>query len=248
MHSLAPSDIQLMTKAPLAVLLLVIASFGCKLPAQPDPHDPGNADKTDVRQLQANVTNMYNTLQRRVIRGEISSSESEERLRRYAGEIVRHIDWTKLPIDEIWEYGDIVRTAQRWDLAEKVYAAAVENAKGEDRRINDTLRYALALAHNGKSQEAIKMAKQTFESSNAEKAPILPAVYLEIAPAGAGKGHDAEFAQLVREAVEQHKLCVVDEQSESGAAFLRAKKYHIRKALALADRLEKSGEIGAVGV
>jgi hypothetical protein len=72
------------------------------------------------------------------------------------------------------------------------------------------------------------------------RAPILTAVYLEIAPVLIGKGLDGELAKLIEDSADLHKTVLVDETSDPGRAFLLARPYHIRKGYELAARLYAS--------
>jgi len=72
--------------------------------------------------------------------------------------------------------------------------------------------------------------------------PILPAVLLAIVPAGEGKGHDAELADLLEQAAAQHEQVVVDANTIPGRIFLLARPKHIRNAfLKAAELYEKAG-------
>lgn len=73
-----------------------------------------------------------------------------------------------------------------------------------------------------------------------DKAPILPAVLLEIVPAGRGKGSDKALADLLVAAMDQHFQTRVDPATEPGKAFLVARKYHIRNSIELASRLYRT--------
>lgn len=140
------------------------------------------------------------------------------------------MDVDKIPASQAWEYGDVFKTAGRWDLAKKAYEIAIQNPRNEDRRVNDRLRLALAEAHLGNVERAIELARSVFDTDDRGTAPILPAVLLEIVPAAEGKGHDAELADLLVDAIAQHDRTIVDPHSDAGKAFFRAKPIHVRDA------------------
>ncbi|MES1227086.1 MAG: hypothetical protein ABUL72_00355, partial [Armatimonadota bacterium] len=134
------------------------------------------------------------------------------------------------PKGEAWEYADIVRQADRWQDAYDLLKMAVEFAKNEDRRVNDSLQMARCAAHLGKVDEAIKLARSTFSTPAPGKAPILFAVLYEITPEALGKGKDLAVAKLIEDAIEQHEAATVTTDSQAGRDFLAARAHHIRKA------------------
>ncbi|MFX4369950.1 hypothetical protein ABTA37_19670, partial [Acinetobacter baumannii] len=70
----------------------------------------------------------------------------------------------------------------------------------------DRLRLARAQANLGEIDAAVATVRSTFSIAvDFERPPILPAVSLEIAPEGAGKGHDEELGDLVLAAIDQCK-------------------------------------------
>jgi hypothetical protein len=89
----------------------------------------------------------------------------------------------------------------------------------------------------GDVKAAISTARSTFDAKANDKAPILMAVYLEIAPAGEGKGEDLELGQLIDDAIEQGKQTTVDVNTEAGKNFAFALKFHIRAAYIKAAEL-----------
>ncbi|MBL8048589.1 MAG: hypothetical protein JNJ45_07905 [Chthonomonas sp.] len=226
-----------MIKTRAAFLVLAgMALLGCDRTLL-DPNDPRNASKVSAEQLQIGIRNAYERTRDWVETKKISAEEGDRRFQAYVDLVVQNLDTTKLVEEDMWRYGDIYRTAKRWDLAELTLEIASRDAETEDRRVNDTLRYAEALAHNKKVTEAVRVARKVFNTDHINKAPILLAVYLEIVPAGRGKGHDLELAKLIRDAVEQHKQTMVDPTTEPGRMFLMARPSHIRNALRLANEL-----------
>jgi len=204
---------------------------GCQAPTIPNPNDPDDVGLVTPDVLRTNLNVLYQFLADRVARGEITQKKADQYMAEEAHKMVSHIDLKRIPKGLMWEYADIYRTARDWKKAREAYLIAVKNAKNEDRRINDTLRLAQCTAAVGDVGEAIRLAKSVMNAKPVDSAPILPGVYLEIVPMAEGKGHDAELADLIIEAVKKHKETVVDKEKESGLAFLMARSYHIRKAL-----------------
>ncbi|MCE9558121.1 MAG: tetratricopeptide repeat protein [Armatimonadetes bacterium] len=203
-----------------------------------NPNDPVNASKVDIAQLKISLRNAYETLSARVAKKQITEEESKRRLKAFANDIVDHLDMNKLPSDSLSEYGEIFRTAGRWELSAAAFYETIKAAREPESTVYATLRYAEALAHLGKVDEAIKFSRQTFTAPASAKQGILLAVLYEIVPACQGKGKDMELAGLLRDAVLQHDIATVDEKSVEGRAFLMGKRHHMVNALKLSDQLE----------
>lgn len=180
--------------------------------------------------LRRNLDYANKVLEHRAEVGEIAPEERKELLKRYAADLIEQIKVDRIPDAEAWEYGDIFKTAEVWDKAKIAYEKAIRSPRNEDRRVNDTLRLALCEAHLGNVARAIELARSVFDVTETGKAPILPAVLLEIVPAGENKGQDEDLANLLWDAIKQHQMTVVDPKTEGGRAFVRAKPIHIRDA------------------
>jgi tetratricopeptide (TPR) repeat protein len=222
------------------LLLILVFVAGCQVSPPPDPNDPRDVGMVDAQVLQRNLSSASNNLNIRQQRGELSADEARELMRQYADQLVAHIDIEKVPPHEAWRYAEVFRTARQWDEARQLLEVAIEQARTEDRRVNDTLRLAEANVHLGNVQRAIELARTTFTAPAEDKAPILPAVLFEIGPPAEGKGHDVELAQLVTEAAEQHRQVVVDPESEAGQMFLMARPHHVRNAYRKAAELYRA--------
>lgn len=219
------------TRGMWGVLAVGLVLGGCQTGTLPDPNDAGamgGVMKAAV--LRRNLAYANQVLEHRAEVGEISSKKRTELLKRYAAEMVENIHVDKIPDDQAWEYGDIFKTAELWDKAKVAYEKAIIKPKTEDRRINDTLRLALAEAHLGNVPRAIELARSVMDANDEQTAPILPAVLLEIVPAAEGKGSDSELATLLEDAIEAHQRTVVNPGTEAGKMFFMAKPTHIRDA------------------
>lgn len=224
---------KLSTSSALLALVLVA---GCNRVAV-DPNDPKNSAQVSAEQLQLGMKNAYDRTRTMISTKQLTEEKADEIFKTYVQDMVKNLDVSKLVEEDMWRYGEIFRTAERWDLAVRALEIASRTAKNEDRRVNDTLRYAQALAHNKQVTEAIAAARSTFTTNSENKAPILMAVYLEIVPAGRGQGQDLELAKLIRDAVKQHEAAKVDPESVPGRMFLIARPKHIRDATRLANDL-----------
>lgn len=206
----------------------------------PDPNDPKEVGLMDASIIQRNLKWASDFVNERRSRKEISDREGKDMLAAYAEELTSSIDVNKVPVQEAYKYGDLLRTAREWEKSEILLTQAVEHAneKGsEERRIVDALRLADVKAHLGKVKEAMTLVKSTFDAKPTDKAPILLATYLEVIPAARGKGHDVELGLLLEDAIVQHAETTVDIGTESGAAFIVARGYHMNKAWELARSL-----------
>jgi hypothetical protein len=214
----------------LSLALAALLAAGCQEPTLPDPNDPEDMGEASPNVLKQDLLDDYLFFQERVKRGEITPDRAQQLLQQDADQMISHIDLKRIPVADAWQFGDVFRTGDRWDLARAAYEVAAKHAKTEDRRVNDTLRLALSMAHLGQIREAIAMAGTIMDASPKDSAPILPAVLLEIVPAAEGRGADLELARLLDEAIRKHLTTVVDPNSDAGKAFLLARDYHVSHA------------------
>lgn len=215
--------------SPAGWVALVVAA-GCQTPTIPNLNDPEDVEHAPPAVLKQDLDGAYAIFAQRVRQGEITEAQARQMLTDKANAMIARIDIPKIPVSEAWRYGDIFRTAERWDLAKEAYSAGAKHAKSEDRRVNDTLRLAESMAHLGDIKGAIRIARTVLNASPRESAPILPSILLELTPAAEGKGHDIELAKLLEDAVRKHDATVVDPETEAGNAFLMAKLHHISNA------------------
>ena len=209
---------------------------GCQSGQLPDPNDPDEiAAHPDI--IRRNLQDYREKLQDRAMKGQIKPSEVNKMVADRAKQILENVDESDITMEDAWQYADAYRQADDWETAMRILDLARKNAKDEDRRVNDSLQYARCAAHLGKVTEAVDTAREAFTAPAKEKAPILPAVLLEIVPEGRGKDHDAELAALLEEAIDQHTKVEVDPSTDAGKAFLQAKPFHIQNAWSLAIRL-----------
>lgn len=172
-------------------------------------------------------------LMERVSKGELTDQEFKQLIEKRANELLGSLPMDQIEPARAWEYGEVFRTAKRWDLAKQVLQIAVKHAvevKNEDRRVNDILRLAHAEAMLGEIPEAIKTAQTAMDALPEGSAPILPAVLLEIVPAAEGKKHDPELAKLLEQAIDKHMKTQVDLKSDAGRMFIIARPHHVRNA------------------
>lgn len=207
----------------------------------PDPNEPDRFGQRSIEVIEQEVKQFYSLLARAERRGRIDEATRDKMFRDFVVARAKSIRVDRISNRDAWRYGEIFRAARDWAGAEKIFAFAVKVAgANEDRRVNDSLRWAQAKAHLGQVDEAIQIARFTFDAPPGNKPPILFGVYLEIVPAARGKGYDAALAQLIRDAVEQSREAIVVPESAGGAAFLQTREYHIAQALKLADELAPS--------
>ncbi len=183
-------------------------------------------------------------LDERVKAGEITDGERVALIAQDAEGLVQAIDPAKVEDRDLWIYGDLLRTTGRWGDAAEVLGRAAKAAKTWDRRVNDTLRYASALAHEGKVPEAIAAARSVYGAPDEECAPVLPATLYELVPAAQGKGHDRELADLLAEALACQRRTRVDRSTPEGRAFVAAGIYHRTRAERKIESLRAGGAAG----
>ncbi len=224
----------------LGIVLVAITLAGCESKSFPDPNDPAQVGQVQPDVLMRNLRWASETVNQRVQKGEISEARGRMMLRDYAADLTKHIKLDSVAIDKAWEYAEVFRTAQQWENARLFYQVAVENPANEDRRVNDTLRYAQVLAHLGEVELALKAARSVFDAQPKDRAPLIPSLIFELAPAAQGKGFDQQLAQLISDALPLYDATVVDANTESGEAFLIAKPHLMREALKLIQTLRGS--------
>jgi tetratricopeptide (TPR) repeat protein len=228
------------------LILAVIALTGCETRTLDDPNDVKTAGVLAPDVIRRQLKGTSDMLMERVGRGEITDAQFKELIAQRANELLKDLPIEKIDPARAWEYGDVFRTANRWEQAKRALEIAVANAektKNEDRRVNDILRLAHAEAMLGQIPPALKTARRAFDAAPEASAPILPSVLLEIVPAARGKGHDEELAQLLEDAIGKHMATVVDPKSVPGAAFLAARPHHVRNAWrTIVELYAKSGD------
>ncbi len=220
---------------PFSVLLV-----GCHFTTFADPNNPSKAGALQPEVLRRQVKGASDALYTRCLAGEITEEQYQDLLAGYADDLIKSTDIKSVDPSKAWEYGDVFRTARLWKAAEGIYRVAVKAAKDEDRRVNDSLFLAECLSHEGKVEEALKLARTTFDTPAESKAPILYGVLYNIAPSAQAKGKDEELARLLEDAVHQSDLTKVNESTPEGHNFLMALPHHQRNARELAAKLYRS--------
>jgi len=222
---------------PFSLFLLPFCLSGCHFDTFPDPNDPSLAGEAQPEVLRRQVKGASDALFARRLSNEITEQQYQNLLAQFTDELLKSTHVESVDATKAWEYGEVYRTARKWKEAEILYRAAVKVAKDDDRRVNDSLFLAEALAQQGKVEEAIKTARTTFDTPGPFKAPILYAVLYQIVPGGQGKGKDSELAHLLEDSIRQSDLVEVDQTIESGNAFKLALPHHQHNARELAAKL-----------
>lgn len=222
---------------PFYSFLISFSLSGCHFGTFPDPNDPKLAGDAQPEVLRRQVKGASDALFARQMAGEISEKQFQDLLAQFSDDLLKSTPVESVDPDKAWEYAEVYRTARKWKEAETTYRIAVKAAKDDDRRVNDSLFLAEALAQQGKIDEAISSARSTFDTTGPYKAPILYAVLYQIVPGGKRKGKDAELARLLEDAIRQSDLVEVDESTESGKAFKFALPHHQHNARELAAKL-----------
>jgi hypothetical protein len=217
--------------------MLALCLVGCRFGQLPDPNKAEPSAKFDGEALQKSVRAADETLTERLVRGEISEGTKREMLHDFIREQIGEIDLNAIPKDQVWRFADVYRQLEDWKTTEVLYSRAVDNAKDEDRRVNDTLRLAEVKARLGDVPKGLELVRSTFDVKPEGKAPILLAVLYEFAPAALGQGHDLEVARVLEDSTAQHLLTIVDPSSEAGQRFLEARAHHLSRAWEIIVRI-----------
>lgn len=208
---------------------LVALLVGCG--QYPDPNDV-SAIRPEERAAIAykRLESAGSTLEFKVQANEISDVRRTELIHEFAEDMLKKIDPKVVPDLDQWMYAALLRVTDRWIDAEAALKIAVKVAPDEDRRVNDSLKLSQAQAKNKEVVDAISTATSVLNAADADAAPILPAILLEVVPAAQGQGHDTELAGLLEKAIECHQRVKVDTSSEAGKSFRIASRYHINRA------------------
>ncbi|MCG9895196.1 MAG: hypothetical protein MH204_06950 [Fimbriimonadaceae bacterium] len=213
-----------------AIFGLAVVLSGCQSGQLPNPNDEaflGTNPDVMMRNLQDARARMDRRVAQRTMTPELRDKMMADLTRKYV-----ELAQPEAATDEnAWLYGDLFRDAKQWERALELYDRARKVAKTEDRRVNDSLRYARAAANLGRTDEAIEAVESTFNTPPEEKGPILPAVLYEIVPAAEAKGSSPQrWAAVLEKAIEQHLQTIVDQSTEPGQAFLAARPVHVDRA------------------
>lgn len=203
---------------------------GCQTTPPPDPNDPAQVGMVQPDVLMRNLRWASEALNQRVLKGEITDARSRLMLSEYAASLTQHIELKRITEDLAWEYAEVFRTARQWENARIVFEIALRHPKNEDRRVNDTLRYAQVLAQLDRVPDALVAARRVFDAAPKDRAPLIPSLIFELTPAARGKGYDVELAELIQDAIPLYEATVVDPNSEAGRDFLTAKPHLIRES------------------
>lgn len=183
--------------------------------------------------MQRNVAQAYDSLGRRVAKGEINEAERDRLIKGLLEDMANKIDAKTVKPKDAWRYADILRQSGRWVESHGLYVRAVELAKASDdtdRFVNDSLQLARVSAHLDKLPEAFELVRGTFSVGPKDKAPILMSTLYEIVPEAKGKGQDSELAELLMDAIDQHLATVVDPKLDTGKEFMGASPSHLARA------------------
>lgn len=227
----------------LAFGVVITAAFlvgGCTVRQLPDPNDPLSNAAHAGELLRKQMKQLSELVNDKVAAKDISDADGQKILATQAGEELDRLKDIKIPQESAWEFAEVAITAKRWPAAKFLLGQALEvdnkahqkDPSDEDRLVNDTLRLAHVQAEMGDLDAAMKTARSAFSATPHWKWPILYAVYLEIVPAAerVKPGHEVELAQLVEDAIGQHKLAQGSPDDKREAGWVAARNFHIRAA------------------
>lgn len=222
-----------------------MSAAGCGAGVFKNPNDVAQAGPQTPNVIQNHLEIASDELNARKERGEIGDRRFHALMSEIAKDYVSQAKATEINDANAPLWGEIFITAREWEKAEAAFErAAKADLPHRDKdyvslgRYNtDILRLARVKAELGKVADAIKLTRSVFDVVPKAKAPILPAVMYEIAPAGAGKGMDFELAELIKDAIAQHEQVLIDPNSDAGRDFLLARPHHIHRAWQLAANL-----------
>lgn len=223
----------------MAAALAMAFVAGCKTTPPPDPNDPAQVGMVQPDVLMRNLRWASEALNQRVAKGEIPDARAQIMLSEYAADLTQHIELSRITEDLAWEYAEVFRTARQWENARIVFEIALRHPQGEDRRVNDTLRYAQVLAQLDRVPEALSTARRVFDAAPKDRAPLIPSLIFELTPAAKGKGYDVELAEVIQDAIPLYEATVVDSQSDSGKTFLAAKPHLVRESKRIVSELRR---------
>lgn len=224
--------------ASAAWILAAFAAAGCHTGTLIDPNNVAEAGVRTPEVVQTQIESAAWALNERKAKGEIDDRQYHALLTKIAESYVDQAQPFPITARNASTWGADLITAKRWSQAEEALQVAVDAGRGPSQRdylalgdyIINVLRLALVKAQLGKVSEAVTLTKSVFDVPGKAKAPILPAVLYEIVPAGVGKGHDFELAELLKAAIAQHEAVIVNPNTDAGRNFLLARPHHIHRA------------------
>ena len=220
--------------ATLIGIAVVVAGAGCRPNQIPDPNNPKNVPSEQVAKLlRQQIQSSADDLNQRVGTGEISDQKRKDLLAKLAGKLLSEGDPAHCAPEDAWIYADLMLTEHHYSEAIPMLKKAIQYAtsvNNDDRRVNDSLRLARALAETGKIGPALDLTQSVIDSKPKDPNPVLTSVLLEITPVAQGKGHDEQLAKLLEEAIHEHLRVKVDPTSYPGKMFLAARTFHIKHA------------------
>lgn len=224
-----------------AVALILVAGLsGCRLWQEPNPDDANQVSASRQPDLiLRHMKHASDVVNDQVWRNKIDDATGRKLLLQDAQQYMNSIRLKNISANDAWKIAQAYLTAQQWDKAEHYLGIALQNPPDQDRRINDTLRFARCQAELGDVPAAIITVRSLFDAPPEWKWPILYAVYLEIVPAAAEKNPDMriELAQLVRDAIHQHLLATGNARDPRFTNLIFARTHHVVKAWQLVDQL-----------
>lgn len=215
-------------KAGVAFATLTL-SLGCATPPVPNPNStfiPQNLSPGQALNLLRRANVLF---QARIRTGTLQRADLDQLNQLYAQDIAQALDIRKMQLADAWTFGEVYRSARDWGQARIAFERAVQN-NSHERWVVDRLRLAESLAWLGEQDSAIRWVESTFVARPEAKAPILPAVLYEIAPPLATNGPNSAVADLLLQAIDQHRQAVVNPTTPAGQDFLAARSHHIRRA------------------
>lgn len=238
-----------MGKAGLLLVAVVLAVAGLlaylgRTTSPQGPNDLETAGVEQAKQMRAQLASAYQQLERRVVRGEIDDAERSSRMKGLAGSFADKVNLEAIPDASAFDYGEVFRTAERWKDARALFTLARDKAPNDDIRVNANLRIAHCSAALGEFAIAAEAIRATFDAPPGNKAGVLLATLYEVTPLLRAKGHDADLARLLEEAIQQHRRTVIDPKTEAGQAFLMAMPTHVRNGwIAVIGLYRDAGEM-----
>lgn len=220
----------------IAAIAAIVVIGGCQTATFPDPNAVPIESMTIVqRQILLKATS--DDLVERQTQGRLPEALTQKLISLRARELAPGLDKVKYAPSEAWRYGEFFVAAKMWKEAKAALLIAVAQPHKQERWMVDRLRLARAQANLGEIDAAVATVRSTFSIAvDFERPPILPAVSLEIAPEGAGKGHDEELGDLVLAAIDQCKRATAP-PNEGGKAFFAIRPFQIKRAYLLAASL-----------
>src|SRR6476659_9043092 len=109
-------------------LLGLVAIAGCQTGVLEDPNDPVAAGIMAPDVIRRQLKGTSDMLMDRVGTGQLSDQQFRALIAKRANELLKDLPLDKVEPARAWEYGEVFKAAEKWDLPKQAEEIAVDHA------------------------------------------------------------------------------------------------------------------------